>query len=142
ETASVDAAHPALAFDGRRRFDISLSAANFHPADLLAGEAAQEAGARALRSGVRMSKSVKETIRGMMYHGPSDMIRDSIARKPREMSVSRAYHSAETQLGYYPIHLDIESTSICNLDCPMCPYPEMRIKKGNMTFDLFKNIID
>src|SRR5205814_1245844 len=104
---------------------------SFHPADLLEGATPQEVGASALRFGVRMSKTIHERIRGMMYHGPSDMIRDSVARKPREMSVSRAYHSSETQLGYYPIHLDIESTSICNLDCPMCPYPEMRIKKGN-----------
>lgn len=89
-----------------------------------------------------MSKTIHERIRGMMYHGPSDMIRDSAARKPREMAVSRAFYARETQLPYYPIHLDIESTSICNLDCPMCPYPEMRIKKGNMTFELFQNIID
>jgi radical SAM protein with 4Fe4S-binding SPASM domain len=89
-----------------------------------------------------MSKSVHDRIRGMMYHGPGEMIRDSIVRKPREIAVSKAYHSGETSLGYYPIHLDIESTSICNLDCPMCPYPEMQIKKGNMTFDLFQQIID
>jgi radical SAM protein with 4Fe4S-binding SPASM domain len=89
-----------------------------------------------------MSKSIKQRVRGMMYHSATEALRDSIARKPREMAVSKSYHSGETSLGYYPIHLDIESTSICNLDCPMCPYPEMRIKKGNMTFDLFKNIID
>jgi len=89
-----------------------------------------------------MSKSIKQRVRGMMYHSATEALRDSVARKPREMAVSKAYHSGETALGYYPIHLDIESTSICNLDCPMCPYPEMRIKKGNMTFDLFKNIID
>jgi radical SAM protein with 4Fe4S-binding SPASM domain len=89
-----------------------------------------------------MKKSLKERVRGMMYHGPSDMIRDGIARKPRELAVSKAYHSGTTALGYYPIHLDIESTSICNLDCPMCPYPEMRIKKGNMSLDLFKDIIN
>jgi radical SAM protein with 4Fe4S-binding SPASM domain len=89
-----------------------------------------------------MSKSIKQRVRGMMYHSATEALRDSVARKPREMAVSKSYHSGETSLGYYPIHLDIESTSICNLDCPMCPYPEMRIKKGNMTFDLFKNIID
>jgi len=78
----------------------------------------------------------------MMYHGPAEMLLDSVARKPRELAVSKAYHSGQTDLKYYPIHLDIESTSICNLDCPMCPYPEMRIKKGNMSFDLFQNIVD
>lgn len=87
-------------------------------------------------------KTVHERIRGMMYHGPAEMIRDSAIRKPREIAVSRAYHGAETSLAYYPIHLDIESTSICNLDCPMCPYPEMKIQKGNMSLDLFKKIID
>lgn len=89
-----------------------------------------------------MSKTIRERIRGMMYHGPGDLVRDGITRKPREMAVSKAYHAGQTSLGYYPIHLDIESTSICNLDCPMCPYPEMRIKKGNMSLDLFRNIID
>jgi radical SAM protein with 4Fe4S-binding SPASM domain len=90
----------------------------------------------------KSKKSVKERIRGMMYHGPAEMLLDSVARKPRELAVSKAYHSKQTDLKYYPIHLDIESTSICNLDCPMCPYPEMRIKKGNMSFDLFQNIVD
>lgn len=91
---------------------------------------------------VKTKRPIRERVRGMMYHTPKDMLRDSIARKPREITVSRAYHGRETKLSYYPIHLDVETTSICNLDCPMCPYPEMVIKKGNMTFDLFQHIID
>jgi radical SAM protein with 4Fe4S-binding SPASM domain len=91
---------------------------------------------------MKNKRSIRERIRGMMYHGPAQMVQDSVARKPREIAVSKAYHNSETSLEYYPIHLDIESTSICNLDCPMCPYPEMQIKKGNMNFELFQKIID
>lgn len=89
-----------------------------------------------------MKKTVNQRIRGMMYRSAAEMLRDSIVRKPRELAVSRAYHSGQTELPYYPIHLDVESTSICNLSCPMCPYPEMSIPKGNMTMALFRRIID
>jgi radical SAM protein with 4Fe4S-binding SPASM domain len=48
-------------------------------------------------------------------------------------------------VGEFPIHLDIESTNVCNLRCPFCavtfknwgPY-----RRGYMDFDLFKRIID
>ncbi|MEQ8191680.1 MAG: radical SAM protein [Candidatus Eremiobacterota bacterium] len=38
----------------------------------------------------------------------------------------------------------IEPTNYCNLKCPMCPgtYTDERIKKGFMSFDLFKDIVD
>jgi len=47
----------------------------------------------------------------------------------------------------FPVHLAIESTSVCNLKCPMCfqTDPEFFAKKenlGNMSMDLFKKIID
>jgi radical SAM protein with 4Fe4S-binding SPASM domain len=46
----------------------------------------------------------------------------------------------------FPLHLDIEITSYCNLLCPMCPRTH-RIKRGewknrSMRFDTFKKIID
>ncbi len=42
-----------------------------------------------------------------------------------------------------PLHLDIELTNICNLDCKMCwQNSEMTYKKGSMDFYLFKKIID
>jgi MoaA/NifB/PqqE/SkfB family radical SAM enzyme len=89
-----------------------------------------------------MKKPLKERIRGMMYRSYAEMLQDSAVRKPRELAVSRAYHSGRSRLGHYPVHLDVETTSICNLECPMCPYPEMRIPKGNMSMDLFRQIID
>ncbi len=46
-----------------------------------------------------------------------------------------------------PIHLDIETTSLCNLRCTMCSmaskdYYKNRIRSGNMSMDLYKKIID
>ena len=47
----------------------------------------------------------------------------------------------------FPIHLDIETTNICNLLCPMCPRTVHIANKsfselGSMTKDDYKNIID
>lgn len=46
----------------------------------------------------------------------------------------------------FPLHLDIEITSYCNLACPMCPRTH-RVEMGEwenrmMKFDTFKHIID
>lgn len=42
-----------------------------------------------------------------------------------------------------PLHIDIELTNKCNLDCKMCwQNEEMTYSKGNMDFTLFKKIID
>lgn len=48
-----------------------------------------------------------------------------------------------------PIHLDIETSSVCNLRCPMCfctldleKGTEQKIKRGLMDMDRFKKIID
>lgn len=47
----------------------------------------------------------------------------------------------------FPLHLDIETTNVCNLKCPMCPRTIMLTKKefsaqGHMTKEEYKNIID
>lgn len=43
----------------------------------------------------------------------------------------------------YPIHIDIELTSNCQLKCPMCFRQHRKIDNvGDMSFDLFKKIID
>ena len=47
--------------------------------------------------------------------------------------------------GEFPIHLDIESTNICNLRCPFCATTFNRWgpnKRGYMDIELFKKIID
>jgi len=46
--------------------------------------------------------------------------------------------------GDFPLFLDIEVTSACNLKCPFCAttYRGNKIKKGFMKFELLKKIID
>lgn len=41
-----------------------------------------------------------------------------------------------------PFSLRIENTNFCNGQCFMCPYPSMKRKKGTMTRELYKKIID
>jgi sulfatase maturation enzyme AslB (radical SAM superfamily) len=40
-----------------------------------------------------------------------------------------------------PVYLNIESTSICNLKCVMCPYPDMGRKNEHMAMSLYERII-
>lgn len=43
----------------------------------------------------------------------------------------------------YPLHIDIELSSRCQLKCPMCFRHHRKIDKlGNMTFEMFKRIVD
>jgi len=42
----------------------------------------------------------------------------------------------------YPIRLDIESTTYCNLDCRMCPRSKMERRDMHMDFDMFRSVID
>jgi len=45
----------------------------------------------------------------------------------------------------FPLHLDIESTNICNLRCPYCAVTSDfwgKSRKGMLSFSLFKRIID
>ena len=37
-----------------------------------------------------------------------------------------------------PVYFSFESTNYCNAKCIMCPYPEMKRKKANLDFKLFK----
>lgn len=42
----------------------------------------------------------------------------------------------------FPIHLDIESTSICNLKCPFCAGTYEKYSYGSMAMDLYRKIMD
>lgn len=53
----------------------------------------------------------------------------------------------ERVLNEFPIHLDIEATNVCNLECTMCPRTDMVAsgtfwKIGQVDFDFFKRTID
>ena len=42
----------------------------------------------------------------------------------------------------FPIHLDVETTSLCNLKCAFCATPMQKYKAGHMSKELYKKIID
>lgn len=48
------------------------------------------------------------------------------------------------QAGAFPLFIDMEVTSACNLKCPFCAttYRDRHIKKGFMMFEMVKRIID
>ena len=41
----------------------------------------------------------------------------------------------------FPLHVDLESASTCNMNCPMC-YRDQLKETGQMDFDLFKKAVD
>ncbi len=47
-------------------------------------------------------------------------------------------------VGEFPLFLDIEVTSVCNLKCPFCAttYRSREIEKGFITFEIVKKVID
>lgn len=61
----------------------------------------------------------------------------------RLLRVYRSYRRRETILPYLPVRLWIETTSVCNLRCVMCPNKDLaRDEKGFMDTALFRRIID
>jgi len=54
-----------------------------------------------------------------------------------------SYKRNKVRLGYLPVRLWIEPTSVCNLRCIMCPNKDLpKSEKGFMEFELFKKIVD
>jgi radical SAM protein with 4Fe4S-binding SPASM domain len=56
------------------------------------------------------------------------------------------YNPINNVVANYPLHVDLELASVCNLKCPMC-YTitadfKTKVKASLMSFDLFKKIID
>jgi len=61
----------------------------------------------------------------------------------RLAQVFSAYKRGKTVLPYLPVRLWIETTSICNLRCVMCPNKDLKKEeKGFMNAVLFRKIID
>jgi len=54
------------------------------------------------------------------------------------------YTTGQTRPWMFPDRMYLEATNICNLECVMCPTGrhDMRRKKGYMSFDLFRQIVD
>lgn len=52
------------------------------------------------------------------------------------------HYSSTLEIAPAPLDVDIEISSLCNLDCVMCERRRMTRKPQNMSFPLFKTIID
>ena len=42
----------------------------------------------------------------------------------------------------FPVDVIVETIAYCNLDCIMCPQPNLQRKRGEMSFEVFKKIAD
>jgi radical SAM protein with 4Fe4S-binding SPASM domain len=61
----------------------------------------------------------------------------------RLLQVYSSYKRKKARLAYLPVRLWIETTSVCNLRCIMCPNKDLgKDEKGFMDFDLFRKIVD
>ena len=61
----------------------------------------------------------------------------------RLLQVYLSYRRKRTRLAHLPVRLWIETTSVCNLRCVMCPNKDLKKEdKGFMDFPLFRKIID
>ena len=71
-----------------------------------------------------------------------DVLKNSGDDRVKEYRRKWRENPVEQRLERFPIHLDIESTSICNLQCPFCASTYEKYTYGIMDFDLFRQIID
>lgn len=65
----------------------------------------------------------------------------ALDEKHRRARERWAHHSATLELAPAPLDVDIEVSSLCNLDCVMCERKRMTRKPMNMPFELFTAII-
>lgn len=81
--------------------------------------------------------------------------RDALFEKNRGFGVEEAYaenrrlwteYAKEQYVSDYPLHVDIELASVCNLQCPMCytitPEFKKDVNTKLMDYDLFTKIVD
>ena len=71
---------------------------------------------------------------------------DARLRDGRFKEYRRRWHDYPSRFiaGEFPLFIDIEATSACNLKCPFCAttFKSGSIKNGFMTFDILKKLID
>ena len=42
----------------------------------------------------------------------------------------------------FPVHIELESTNLCQLRCPFCPYDQMTRKKGFMSMETLEKVLE
>ncbi len=91
-----------------------------------------------------------DELNGLYSH--YEIVKKNINANYRNLPEYKSYRNLwrETAVNHikteFPLHLDIEITSYCNLACPMCPRTH-RVEMGQwqnkmMKFEIFKKIID
>lgn len=103
-----------------------------------------------------MDEKKKEKKTSNVYAGFSEIRTKRVAAWIKEKRNSKAYrkyrqnweeYPKQLKIPDFPMHLDIESSSNCNLRCPMCART-VRVNKGiwrknqSIDLELFKKIID
>ena len=86
-----------------------------------------------IRGGSITEKELDKTGYQLLYHTDEyyQKYRDQWHNNPKKFVVSN-----------FPLFLDIEATSACNLKCPHCVQTHANFKKGYMKWDLYKKVID
>ncbi len=75
-------------------------------------------------------------------HLAADFLSRSQDRRIREYREKWENNPRDGRLEPFPVHLDIESTSICNLKCPFCAGTRASYPQGFMKMAMFREIID
>jgi radical SAM protein with 4Fe4S-binding SPASM domain len=70
------------------------------------------------------------------------LLNSSFSKMQNRLSLLQAYLSDKTHLPCGPLTLTIESTTKCNLFCPMCLRHKIYFPPRNMEFSVFRKIID
>lgn len=78
------------------------------------------------------------------YHSLSGNILDRVDSRFKEYRKKWDQQPKRFSAGEFPLFIDIEVTSSCNLKCPFCAttFRSQEIKKGYIGFDTVKKIID
>ena len=78
----------------------------------------------------------------------ADLLRESLengqdgrSSHANQVALGHAYLRGDEVSDGLPVFLTIESTSICNLKCIMCPYPTMGRKNEHMEMSVYEKII-
>lgn len=65
-----------------------------------------------------------------------------MSRTSNRLKLLGSYLGRKTSAGAYPISLIVESTSYCNLKCPMCPRQHPSYPAAHMDYGIFTRIVD
>lgn len=81
------------------------------------------------------------------FHTATDRTVFDVCKDDKFLEYRRRWYEYPVHfiVGDFPIHLDIESTNICNLRCPFCAATFDKwgsTRRGFMSMELFKKIID